>query len=144
MEEPPVYAKEDVIECLAEVTAVALQGVLVEKCMTIARSAWVRNNVNQRLKLDNYVSRQFTGHVRHISAQIGDGRQHELAACSPSECSRITLCRLLRRNGGVVPQCHTARSRANRVAVDEPRLVEFRMVADFGEINRLPTTSVPQ
>ena len=52
-------------ECLAEVTAAALQGLLEEngrenvgfisysREITVARGTWVQNNVNQRLKLDN-------------------------------------------------------------------------------------------
>ena len=90
----------------------------------------MQNNVNQRLNLHNYVNRQFTDHVSHISTQMGSGRQHDLAAWSSSECPRLTSCRLLGRNGGVAPQCRI--SRPDRVALDEPQIVELRMVADFG------------
>ena len=62
--------------------------------------------VNQRLKLDNFVNRQFSDHVSHISTQMGSVRQHELAAWSSSECPKMTSCRLLGRNSAVGPQRH--------------------------------------
>ena len=78
--------------------------------------------VNQRLKLDNFVNRQFSDHVSHISTQMGSGRQHELAAWSSSECPKMTSCRLLGRNRGVVSHLHIATSWPDRVPPDEPQI----------------------
>ena len=39
--------------------------------VTVARRAWVQNNVNQRHKLCNYVSRQFTDYTSHIGTPMG-------------------------------------------------------------------------